>query len=147
MKLISWKKEYDTNLVEINHQHLELIHLLNELNVKYINGYKKTELVIILNKLSNYALTHFSTEEKFFEKYNYPQMDSHIEEHRYFLNKIEFYKEELLNSSLDFFNDMLNFLTAWLNDHILNVDKKYISYFKELRVNIIVDNKGIGEIE
>ena len=139
MSLIQWKSEYDTNLVEINHQHLEMMHILNELNIKYINGYKDEELVIILNKLSNYALTHFTTEERFFDKYNYPNADSHREEHQYFIRKIEFYADDLKNGKRDFFEDMLNFLTSWLNDHLLNVDKKYIEYFKEIKANIKVE--------
>lgn len=147
MTLIKWKKEYDTNLVEINHQHLELMHLLNELNIKYINGYKTSDLIEILNKLSNYALTHFATEEKFFDKYNYPHKDIHIEDHNHFIRKIEYYKDELQNNQTDFFKDMLNFLTAWLNDHLLNMDKKYIQYFKDLKINLMENNDNVNEME
>lgn len=147
MTLIKWKKEYDTNLVEINHQHLELMHLLNELNIKHINGYNNNELVDILNKLSNYSLTHFATEEKFFEKYNYPDKDIHIDDHNYFIRKIEYYKDELRNNNIDFFNDMLNFLTAWLNDHLLNMDKKYIKHFKNLKINLMENSNNVDEME
>jgi len=147
MTLIKWKKEYDTNLVEINHQHLELMHLLNELNIKYINGYTDTELVDILNKLSNYSLTHFATEEKFFEKYKYPYKEEHVEDHNYFIRKIEHYKEELRNHRRDFFPDMLNFLTAWLNDHLLNMDKKYIEHFKNLKINLTEENNSVDEVQ
>ncbi len=43
----------------------------------------------IVNGLIGYVGIHFSTEEKYFAQFNYPETDQHIQEHKAFSAKVD----------------------------------------------------------
>ena len=50
-------------------------------------GKGKTVSEKVLNNLINYTATHFQTEEKYFDRYGYPETFSHKKEHGAFVLK------------------------------------------------------------
>ncbi len=85
-----------------------------------------------MTELVEYARIHFSTEEGYFENTDYPDTDEHILKHQELLGKVLNFtkrfeaKEDFSKLVLDF----LKFLRDWLENHLVKVDHKYISWFK-----------------
>jgi hemerythrin-like metal-binding protein len=72
-----------------------------------------------------YAGTHFRTEEKYFEQYEYPDRDNHKQAHVAFTQKVAAFKSEFDAGKRMLSMEVMNFLSDWLQTHIKGVDKKY----------------------
>lgn len=82
-------------------------------------------LIDIVESLKNYTKTHFFTEEEFFARIVYPEVDSHKLMHHRFIQKIADVEEQLRQGSLVVGNDLLDFLKDWLLNHIRVTDKQF----------------------
>jgi hemerythrin len=77
MSFVSWSDELSVGIEEIDDQHKQFIDMINELHVAMKSGKAASTLPIILTKLSDYAVFHFSYEEKVLQSYNYPEINAH----------------------------------------------------------------------
>ncbi|MCK5032280.1 MAG: hemerythrin family protein [Calditrichia bacterium] len=134
MELIKWSDEMSVNIKEIDDQHKKLIEIINNLFIAMLEGKAQDIINKTVDELINYAEYHFSTEENYFEKHNYPGFHSHKIQHSYYKDEILNYKQELLNGKSTVPTDVFNFLKDWLTEHIMNSDKKYSKY---------LNNKGV----
>jgi hemerythrin-like metal-binding protein len=129
--MINWNDKYSVNIPLIDEQHKKLIGILNK--VIYAKGHNGNpeELWEILSEMTNYAITHFATEESYMTAFNYPEYQDHKEEHRGFSSKIFAYHDKVIKGDYQFANELIEYLKHWLVNHIQVTDKKYIDCFKE----------------
>jgi hemerythrin-like metal-binding protein len=125
----AWKEEYKMNIKEIDKQHEYFVSLLNKLYIAIIDFQTQDNLGLILDELIVYAVDHFKTEEKYFDKFHFIGAEEHKKEH-------QMLKERLLDFKLKFTQDkakisfeLIDFLESWLVDHLDNMDKKYVECF------------------
>jgi len=83
-----------------------------------------------------YTDYHFTTEHKFFEKYNYPETEEHKKIHKSFVDKAIELKEGVDSEKVTVSYDIMNFLRQWLLEHILKEDKKFAKYFKQNNIKL-----------
>jgi hemerythrin len=131
MALINWSDSFSVNVSEIDLQHKKLVTMINELSDAMKQGRGKDIMGKIVTDLINYALTHFITEEKYFDKFGYPETDSHNKEHTAFAQRVSDFKEGFENGRLSLSIEVLHFLSDWLQNHIKGTDKKYSQFFNE----------------
>ena len=128
MKIIEWSDIYRINVSEIDKQHEKLFSMLNALGELTNEG---KDFSYILNSLKNYADIHFSTEEKYLDKYNLPQSDTHKNEHVLFREKINRFIDQYATKGSNVSKEIINFLKTWLEEHIKIHDKKLGPYLNE----------------
>lgn len=128
MALIYWMPEFNTHIEVIDKQHRLLVELVNELHEAHSKGKDRAVLLKLINKLGLYAATHFAREEDFFEKFNYPDMDEHLQEHDYFEDMLSQFEEEYKNGRQDLSFKVIIFLSDWLVNHINGTDKNYVKF-------------------
>ena len=131
MGFMNWSPELSVNVKEIDAQHQRLIELINELHDAMEERKGKDVLEKIIKELFRYTVYHFSTEEKYFELYNYPEKDAHVEEHNVFVRKVQDFHKGFDEGRLLLSVDIINFLTDWIKNHIMGSDKKYGPFFNE----------------
>ena len=131
MTLIDWDESMSVNIAEIDQQHQQLIAIINDLFDAMTEGKGKDVLEEIVNGLISYTQLHFKTEEQYFDRFGYPDSNSHKIEHADFIQKISSFKEGVDRRQLGLSSEVLNFLSGWLKNHILKTDKKYSVYFNE----------------
>jgi len=129
MALIQWNDSLSVSVAEIDRQHQKLIGMINELNDAMRQGKGKDVLGKIINGLITYTGTHFKTEETYFDKFGYPDADSHKKEHSNFVRKVTEFKNGFEQSKIGLTIEIMNFLSDWLQKHIKGVDKKYAPFF------------------
>ncbi len=99
------------------------------------NNCQKKDIVAIIDRLIDYSRYHFSTEEKYFDKFNYKYADAHKEQHRIFIDKFVKIKEEIVDHddlcSIILSEEVFLYLIKWLLNHIAGSDKKFVKLFKE----------------
>ncbi len=131
MAVIQWSQELSVNVSEIDAQHQQLVKMLNNLDDAMRQGKGKEVLSKIINGLVDYAGTHFATEEKYFDKFKYPEADQHKAEHSAFAKKAIEFKTDFEAGRIGLTIQVMNFLTDWLKHHIKVVDKKYGPFFNQ----------------
>ena len=124
-----WNDGYATGVVEIDEQHMILVHTLNEAGSKLSRDASPELFKQITQDLLSYALYHFDTEEELMQEYGYSEetdeaMNRHLEQHRGFSAKVLAVRESLKSGMPVAADDILNFLNTWLVNHILNTDKR-----------------------
>ena len=135
MALIEWKESYSVNVTEIDNEHKKLIELINNLHEAMMSGKSKEVMGKILDELIQYTLYHFATEEKFFDKYNYPESEIHKKQHADLVEQVAALQKKFKGGERVLTIDVLNFLKDWLNDHIIGSDIKYAHFLKSHGVN------------
>jgi hemerythrin len=126
---INWNDGLSVGVVEIDQQHQKLIDMINGLHDAMRQGKGKDALGTIVNGLFDYAQTHFTTEEKYFDQFGYPDAQSHKKEHSDFIQKIVEFKTGFDSGKLGLSITVMDFLSSWLRNHIMVMDKKYGPFF------------------
>lgn len=131
MPLMLWDNTFSVNVQEIDEQHQKLVDLINNLYDAMKKGESKDVLPQIINSLIDYTKFHFSTEEKYFDKFGYPESETHKLEHSNFVKKVLDFKQGYESEQIGLTIDVITFLQEWLTKHIKGTDKKYGPFFNE----------------
>ena len=127
--MIQWDDSLSVNVAAIDLQHKKLVKMINELDDAMRVGKSKGILGSIVSGLIGYVGIHFSTEEKYFAKFNYPETDQHTQEHKAFSAKVDDFAKKFQTGQLGLSIDVMTFLSDWLGKHIKGTDKKYSACF------------------
>jgi hemerythrin len=126
--IFKWSNEYSCNVKEIDEQHKKLFEIGEKLNnlVTTKEYYDKFEEINnIFKELVDYAIYHFSTEEKIMLESAYNDYEGHKKEHDMFVKKLSSINLKELKTNQDkIIIDLLAFVGKWIISHIFNVDMK-----------------------
>jgi len=132
---IKWEQKMSVGVLFIDEQHKELVNLINLLGRSLFIHKEKSAQDYATQKLLEYTLFHFSTEEDLFEKYDFPLQEEHKKEHSAFIRKVSAFKKDFDNEKHGLAEEMIAYLKLWLKHHILEVDHKYADFFKTKNIN------------
>jgi hemerythrin len=96
-----------------------------------MQGAQDREVVgFVLKELQQYVVYHFKAEESLMKMYNYPNMNAHKQEHEGAIKRVNKlvldYERGLQTVDIE----LLKFLSDWIQNHILQIDRKYIPYVR-----------------
>jgi len=131
MAFIKWSTNLSVNVAEIDSQHQHLVNFINDLSEAMKEGKGKDVAGEIISGMILYAQTHFATEEKYFDKFGYPETLMHKEEHNAFVKKVTEFKNDFDKGKQLLSIPLLSFLRDWLVNHINVSDMKYSGFFNE----------------
>lgn len=133
MAKITWDESYSVGVRLIDGQHKKLFGILNAMDEGFAGGRGQDPAFLeeVIYDLEAYVEFHFGEEEKYFQKFCYPEAETHIKEHRLYEEKIREFHEKYLEGGNDFSQEMLAFLENWIASHIKAEDKKYSACFRE----------------
>lgn len=131
MTFFTWNENMSVGILQLDIQHKNLINMINNLYDAMSTGKGKEILPNILKEMSAYAVSHFSTEEKFMQQYGYPEYETHKKEHELFVKKVQEFNREFAKGNISITLNVANFLKTWLSNHIQNTDKKYGPFLNE----------------
>lgn len=132
-KDFEWKPEYSVHVQVIDNQHKHFISILNKLLHELTKGEPKEVVGNTLDSIVDYAKLHFSTEERYFDEFNYKGAEEHKGEHKKLMEKIDVLKakRDTTDDPVGLVFETLDFLEDWLIYHLINMDQKYVSCFQE----------------
>ena len=124
-KLIQWSPAMSVGHEQLDRDHQRLIGILNNLGISAELG-NRNAVEFVLDDLADYAQMHFRREENHLASLDFPELDHHRGIHDRISRHIENAKWKYLQGfSPKLEDDLLIFLSTWLNDHILVEDMKY----------------------
>lgn len=124
MGLMNWSAELDVGVDEMNHQHQNLLDLMNVLHDKWKKKEMQSQLADALNKLKFATLDHFKEEEEFQEQIKWEKRDTHKIIHQRLIESFLKHEEDFKKTG-ELTEDFFNFLQFWLSSHIQGIDKEY----------------------
>lgn len=129
--MVEWTPEMSVGVGLIDKQHQEFVALIDELTRtdRSVNAHMVTGIVLM--KLDSYARYHFSTEEEYFVLFGYPGAEEHVIAHRMLLKSIKDFIDRFFNQNEDVAEELGSMLFAWLNGHLMTMDRKYTRCFNE----------------
>ncbi len=122
------KEEYYTGIPQIDEEHERLFEIAEEayeLRQNEMIPDKYDNIRDILMELRDYTKVHFQHEEEYMESIQYKKMFTQKIQHQAFCDKLdELHLEDIDENSDEMIDNILEFLTNWLVDHILYTDKQ-----------------------
>lgn len=125
MPLFTWNSSYSVKVERFDEDHQQLFDIINELHEGMKAGRSKDVMHDVLTKLLRYTERHFTAEEAVMKDLGYAQLPAHIEQHRKFTGKIKDVADQYKAGAVGLSVDVLDFLTKWLAQHIVAIDKQY----------------------
>ncbi len=132
MPVMTWKDEYSVGIKTIDDEHKRLVSMINMAYDAGTHEKRTGELKQLVGEMLQYTMTHFSNEEELMSKYGYPDSTAHTDEHDNFMAEAGGASNSLGSDdhNLDV-QQMFEFLTEWLQSHILDTDMKFGHFLNE----------------
>jgi hemerythrin len=131
MPLITWDKSYSVSVKRCDEQHQKLFVLMNELHDAMRVGAGGAVVRKVVGELNDYTISHFAAEEALLERYGYPALDQHREEHQKFIARVNKFRDDLDQGGGTSSVAVLEFLKDWLARHIKQTDRKYSAHLNQ----------------
>jgi hemerythrin-like metal-binding protein len=86
MALIEWKDHYSVGVPAVDHEHRELIDLINRVHGDLCAGSSEARIADSLGDILVAISAHFALEEQFMREHRYDQREAHKAEHERLLD-------------------------------------------------------------
>ena len=139
--LIKWKESFALGIDKVDQQHKEIFDKTNELiklrKEKADRAKQYEQVGKVLDFLIDYVKSHFESEEKIQQKYNYPNYEKHKKIHQKFIARIEELQAEYEadDHSMSTLLQLSKTLLDWLVNHIGQADRKLANYLDSIDAN------------
>jgi hemerythrin len=130
MTVIRWSSAMSVGVAALDRDHQVLVGLIRRIaDAREEDGDVGPLLAEVLAELVAYTMYHFDREEHVMAACGYPELGAHREEHDVLTREVEDLRRRFTEGDPNLGHDeMLVFLTGWLNHHILLQDKAYRAY-------------------
>lgn len=119
---------YLTNIPIIDKEHKELFRIIGDVYRVMTDELaldKYDEIVRLLDELKEYTKFHFQDEELYMESIRYDGLEAQKRAHEAFVSRLEEMDlDHIDENQQETLEDLMEFLTEWLVNHILHSDKK-----------------------
>ena len=124
MKDLVWSKTLSVEVDEIDADHRKLVELFNLFLHAVEDGQKPDYLEAVLEELISLTAWHFRHEERLMIRYDYPELESHRQEHRDLIDSVDELRQKFLAAGKQASSEDIEYLEHWLVEHILVTDMK-----------------------
>ena len=125
MTLIEWRDEFSTGIGSIDHEHRELIALINEIHDKVDSDLHKSAVLEFFGALHASISSHFALEEVIMRAAGYDEYEAHKEEHERLLDDIRDIMDAYDTAEGNTYRDSLSgHLEEWFSEHFRTMDAR-----------------------
>ena len=124
MSLLHWEERYSVGVAAVDHEHKELIGLINRLYAEAIAQVSKEAVINFFGDLFKAISSHFALEERLMHERGYDKLTQHKNDHERLLDEIRDLMEDFEAS--DQFDEKLlaRRLDAWFSRHFESHDAR-----------------------
>ncbi len=126
MSLLEWREEFRTGNASVDHEHRELIELINELHDALSRTARnREEIGDFLGEIHARISAHFALEERLMREKDYADYPEHKADHDRLLNDIGDIMDDYDSDSFeDMEKDLSKRLHNWFSKHFSSLDVK-----------------------
>ncbi len=131
---LSWSNSLSVGNQTMDDDHKRLFQLFNKLTTAMREGRAKSVVLPVLDELIDYTAVHFHREEEMMAAAKYQGLAEQQRQHAGFVNKVKEARDRYRgDSSNTQAIETMEFVKAWLIEHIQKSDRAYAPYLKNLR--------------
>jgi hemerythrin len=124
MALLQWKDQYSVGIEAVDHEHRELIDLINRLYDELSRHSGKDAIEAFFGDLFKGISAHFALEERFMREQKYHDLDAHKRDHEQLLDEIRDMMDEFIEHP-EISGDVLAArLESWFGRHFETHDAR-----------------------
>jgi len=122
MSLIEWKPGFSVGNAAVDHEHRELIQLINNVHAAIGSGADRDQLASGLGEIYAQIAAHFALEEKMMRDAGYAEFDPHKADHESLLDQLSDIIDAVeIGNRLDN-HDLSSRLNRWFTEHFSTHD-------------------------
>jgi hemerythrin-like metal-binding protein len=125
MALIEWRSEFETGVADVDHEHQELVGLINDLHAQLDNNAEKATVSAFLGEVFARISAHFALEETIMRKHAYDQYAEHKQDHEKLLDDIRDIMDAYEDGDSASYDDALaTAVRDWFVNHFKTMDAR-----------------------
>jgi hemerythrin-like metal-binding protein len=124
MTLIAWREEFKTGIPSLDHEHSELIKLLNDLHSNLVVEGDRVTVCDFLGEVYARISAHFALEERIMRERRYDQYQDHKSDHERLLDEIRDIMDGFESGDADFEQELSSQLETWFSQHFKTKDSR-----------------------
>jgi len=128
MPIMNWDQTLDIGVEAMNSDHRDILDAMNKIFDAHQAGQTGDAINKLVAKLGDVCVRHFSDEEEFMLKTNYPALNTHKLIHKQLLENYTKHAESIKTAGGKANDDFFGFLKRWLVAHIKGIDIKYATH-------------------
>jgi hemerythrin len=124
----TWKKEYELHDKLYDEQAKKFLGIINQMKKIIAGGVEGRDISDIFFQLTYYYEQYMIREEINMKKLNYDELESHMDSHRKFIDRILAFREGYERGDNDVYDEMYFYLEKWFDDHLMVEDRSAVDY-------------------
>lgn len=128
MVLIEWKDEFLVGVADVDHEHRELIRLINELHEAMSAENATLTVMDFLGEIYAHVSAHFALEEKIMRERHYDQYQEHKNEHEHLLDELRDIMDDYEENAYFSDEEFANHVGRWFSEHFRTRDARLHKY-------------------
>lgn len=128
MPLIEWQDDFSVGVPAVDHEHRELITLINELHADVVRGESGATIDAFLGEVYAKVSAHFALEERIMRESRYDQYEDHKADHERLLDEFRDIMDAYEDRADFNDNDFAEHLKVWFTEHFKTKDARLHKY-------------------
>jgi len=125
MALIEWRSDFETGVPDVDHEHRELVDLINQLHDQMGGDAEPAEISAFLGEVFARISAHFALEESVMRKHQYDQYIEHKTDHEKLLDDIRDIMDDFEAGKYAAYDEALSSAVRdWFVDHFKTKDAR-----------------------
>lgn len=124
MALIDWDEKYCVGAPSVDHEHRELIELINATHDKLLHAESPGAVLEFLGEIYGRIAAHFALEERLMRKQSYPHYAEHKTDHERLLDEIREIMDDYEDKAYYDEAQLARRLHAWFSEHFRDHDAR-----------------------
>lgn len=125
MALLQWKEDYAVGIEAVDHEHRELIALINALHAELRAPEAEVTVAEFLGEIYARIAAHFALEERVMRDRRYDQYDDHKADHERLLDEIrDVMDDSAAMPAQDYRAQLAGRLESWFTEHFKTKDAR-----------------------
>ncbi len=124
MAPLEWKDDYSVGVPAVDHEHRELIGLVNQIHEALASEKPDTEVAEIFGDLFRAISAHFALEERFMREQRYDQAAQHKADHERLLDELRDIMDDHRNGEGHSIERLTASIDAWFATHFKTHDAR-----------------------
>ncbi|NNF77436.1 MAG: hemerythrin family protein [Rhizobiales bacterium] len=125
MSLIEWKKDFETGVEDVDHEHQELVDLINALHATLEADADEDTVADFLGEVFARISAHFALEETMMRKHAYDEYAAHKADHEALLDDIrDIMDAHAAGEYTDYANALSEAVRDWFVNHFKTKDAR-----------------------
>ncbi|MDH3740013.1 MAG: bacteriohemerythrin [Hyphomicrobiales bacterium] len=125
MALIEWRADFETGVADVDHEHRELVGLINDLHSQLAGDAAAENVSAFLGEVFARISAHFALEESIMRKHDYDQYQEHKSDHEKLLDDIRDIMDDFEAGKYTAYDEALSAAVRdWFVDHFKTKDAR-----------------------